>query len=352
MGGRGVPAARLHAINALARDREGLVRAGLRSMPAGIAALAIGFALGLQTEPPGVPVFAAVHSAISDLRAALGSQIPDSPHVHLASLSTQVASESATEDEEMPPDSARSGRGDASFNRLSFDPRLASFEERFAGAATSGSLETEVRANSVLLSPDLGEQAATRLAARQSAPDRAPVSSSPLANPSKKRLRTAEAPNESSSPPDADARTAIYDIAAHTVYLPNGRRLEAHSGLGSHLDDPRYVNAKGQGPTPPNVYALSLREQRFHGVRAIRLIPVGDGNMFGRDGMLAHSYMLGPNGQSNGCVSFSDYPAFLNAFLSGEIERLVVVEHLATTPASKTASGWLTETIKAVFSRS
>ena len=97
---------------------------------------------------------------------------------------------------------------------------------------------------------------------------------------------------------------------------------------------------------------FGLREQRFHGVRAIRLIPVGDGNMFGRDGMLAHSYMLGPNGQSNGCVSFSDYPAFLNAFLSGEIERLVVVEHLATTPASKTASGWLTETIKAVFSRS
>jgi hypothetical protein len=35
--------------------------------------------------------------------------------------------------------------------------------------------------------------------------------------------------------------------------------------------------------------------------------------MFGRDGLLAHPYMLGPNGQSNGCVSFSDYPAFLDA---------------------------------------
>jgi hypothetical protein len=36
-----------------------------------------------------------------------------------------------------------------------------------------------------------------------------------------------------------------------------------------------------------------LREELFHGVHAIRLNPVGGGNMFGRDGMLAHTYMLG-----------------------------------------------------------
>jgi hypothetical protein len=62
--------------------------------------------------------------------------------------------------------------------------------------------------------------------------------------------------------------------------------------------------------------------------------------------------MLGPNGQSNGCVSFSDYPAFLNAFLSGEIDRLVVVEHLDSPPDPKTGSGWLAESIKALFRRS
>jgi hypothetical protein len=128
--------------------------------------------------------------------------------------------------------------------------------------------------------------------------------------------------------------------------------LEAHSGLGSRLDDPRYVSEKDRGPTPPNVYDLSLREEPFHGVRAIRLIPVGGGNMFGRDGMLAHSYMLGPTGQSNGCVSFSDYSAFLNAFLSGEINRLVVVEHLATAPTPKTALGWFAQTIKSLFGQS
>jgi hypothetical protein len=138
-----------------------------------------------------------------------------------------------------------------------------------------------------------------------------------------------------SLPLDADSHTAIYDITARTVYLPNGHRLEAHSGLGSHLDDPRYVNTKGQGPTPPNVYNLALRERLFHGVRAIRLIPVDDHKMFGRDGILAHSYMLGPNGQSNGCVSFHNYPAFLNAFLKGEVDRLVVVEHLATTTGAR-----------------
>jgi len=152
---------------------------------------------------------------------------------------------------------------------------------------------------------------------------------------SKKPVRIAVTRSDSILRPDSDSRTAIYDIAAHAVYLPNGKRLEAHSGLGRHLDDPRSVNLNGRGPTPPNVYDLVLREQLFHGVRAIRLIPAGEGKMYGRDGMLAHSYMLGPNGQSNGCVSFSNYPAFLNAFLRGEVDRLVVVERLATAPTRR-----------------
>ena len=48
--------------------------------------------------------------------------------------------------------------------------------------------------------------------------------------------------------------------------------------------------------------------------------PVGDTSMYGRDGILAHPYMLGPNGQSFGCVSFKDYQAFLRAFKKGEVE--------------------------------
>jgi Protein of unknown function (DUF2778) len=126
--------------------------------------------------------------------------------------------------------------------------------------------------------------------------------------------------------------TAIYDIAAHTVYLPGGEQLEAHSGLGRMRDDPRYAHVKGRGPTPPNVYDLTLRGGLFHGVRAIRLNPVAGSSMFGRDNILAHNYMLGENGQSFGCVSFKDYPKFLDAFLRGEISRIIVVPHLMSEP--------------------
>ena len=100
----------------------------------------------------------------------------------------------------------------------------------------------------------------------------------------------------SSASPRYDRWTAVYDVAAHTVYLPNGTRLEAHSGLGDRLDDPRYVNERMRGATPPNVYDLQPREQRFHGVQALRLIPVGGGDVYWRTGLLAHTYMLGPNG--------------------------------------------------------
>jgi hypothetical protein len=125
-----------------------------------------------------------------------------------------------------------------------------------------------------------------------------------------------------------DRWTAVYDISAHTVYLPNGTRLEAHSGLGDRQDDPRHVHERMRGATPPDVYELAPREQLFHGVQALRLKPVGGGNVFGRAGLLAHTYMLGPNGDSNGCVVFKNYEAFLQAFQSGEVKRLVVVAHL------------------------
>jgi hypothetical protein len=148
-----------------------------------------------------------------------------------------------------------------------------------------------------------------------------------------------QAHNKPTPQPEPDGHTAVYDIAAHTVYLPNGTKLEAHSGLGEKLDDPRYVNLKNTGPTPPNVYDLVLREQLFHTVRALRLNPVGGDSMFGRDGILAHSYMLGANGQSNGCVSFKDYPAFLHAYLNGEIDRLVVVPHLGNTSWRTASAG-------------
>ena len=132
-----------------------------------------------------------------------------------------------------------------------------------------------------------------------------------------------------SAPPSGyDQWTAVYDISARTVYLPDGTRLEAHSGLGDKLDDPRFVSERGRGATPPHLYELERREDLFHGVAALRLDPVGGGDVFGRAGLLAHSYMLGPNGDSNGCVSFKDYDAFLHAFQHGQVKRLAVVARL------------------------
>lgn len=127
-------------------------------------------------------------------------------------------------------------------------------------------------------------------------------------------------------------RTAVYDITAQVVYLPNGERLEAHSGLGEFMDDPSSARHRMRGVTPPNTYMLTLRESLFHGVQALRMKPVDEDKMFGRDGILAHSYMLGPKGASNGCVSFRDYPRFLRAYLRGEIERIVVVPRLGRPP--------------------
>lgn len=132
-----------------------------------------------------------------------------------------------------------------------------------------------------------------------------------------------------SAAPVTAAQTAIYDISARTVYLPNGERLEAHSGLGDKMDNPRFAHVRMKGVTPPHIYDLTEREALFHGVRALRLNPVGgSGKIHGRAGLLAHTYLLGPRGDSNGCVSFKNYERFLQAYLRGEVKRLVVVASL------------------------
>jgi hypothetical protein len=120
--------------------------------------------------------------------------------------------------------------------------------------------------------------------------------------------------------------TAVYDITAKMVYLPDGTKLEAHSGLGSNLDDPRSSRVRMRGVTPPHIYTLKPREALFHGVPALRLTPIGgESAIYGRDGLLAHTFMLGPNGDSNGCVSFKDYYAFLDAYRNKGIRKLAVL---------------------------
>jgi hypothetical protein len=134
-------------------------------------------------------------------------------------------------------------------------------------------------------------------------------------------------------------QTAVYDISAHAVYLPNGLVMEAHSGMGSLRDDPDHVDRRMVGATPPATYDLKPREALFHGVAALRMTPAGGATIFGRAGLLAHPYMLGPLGDSNGCVSFRDYDRFLKAYNDGEVTRIVVVPSLrGATATSQRAS--------------
>ncbi|GJE56574.1 DUF2778 domain-containing protein [Methylobacterium thuringiense] len=126
--------------------------------------------------------------------------------------------------------------------------------------------------------------------------------------------------------PQAGGGTAVYDISAGRVTLPGGEVLEAHSGLGPSMDNPHNVHLRMRGSTPPGTYDLTEREALFHGVRALRLNPVGGaGAIYNRNGLLTHTYMLGSSGASNGCISFRNYPRFLQAYLSGEVRRVVVV---------------------------
>jgi hypothetical protein len=132
-----------------------------------------------------------------------------------------------------------------------------------------------------------------------------------------------------------DNQTAVYDISAHAVYMPNGMTLEAHSGLGRMRDDPDHVDQRMVGATPPATYELKPREALFHGVRALRLLPTDGSSTLGRAGILAHPYMLGPEGDSNGCVSIRDYDRFRKAYDDGQITRMVVVPSLSSVQAAQ-----------------
>jgi len=357
------------------------------SVAAGVAALATGFAVEagwLHGLAPAAPKTA--HGGVTILVKTPAGRIGP-PTVERASAAVRGDVRVASLDTDTAFDIAADARPPSRGLGASFDERFRvnadtlSFGDRFAGvpadvaaaaprnnaavpaprssiatAAPRGNASTAI-ANAIderngsrnerLALADPSDDAGPAHASNHLGIRHAAISPSPPAGSAKDA-----AVSKDETRPDGDNRLAVYDIAAHTVYLPDGRRLEAHSGRGSHMDDPHAINVKGQGPTPPNVYELSLRESSFHGVRAIRLTPVGDGRMFGRDGMLAHTYMLGRKGASMGCVSFSDYPAFLNAFLKGEVNRLVVVEHLASVPDPKTASRWTPESIKSLSTRS
>ena len=348
-----------------------MVRVGEVSVAAGLAGLTV---IGLcawtlhGSEPAdakaraGVSVFGTVHRPLLSYgRSTLDEDSPPARRVRLASLESDVP--------------ATTGAISSFNDRFSAD--RASFEDRF-GIPSSGSLP--VKSVAIAVPITRGEPAKAQPYVLASATAPRVVTSVPLPRPapreaapksSQLRYRVASLsptpppsayadPGKEADTPEKDANplagdlshTAIYDISARTVYMPNGERLEAHSGLGDYMDDIRAVHLRKRGPTPPNVYDLRMRESLFHGVQAIRLIPINGSKMYGRDGMLAHPFMLRANGESNGCVSFKDYPAFLKAYQRGEVTRMVVVEQLDDPPGGRTASDWLSSALKRMFGKS
>ena len=144
----------------------------------------------------------------------------------------------------MPSDMSAVACGNAPFDERfdALEGRPSSFDNRFASvddcqSSFNESLMSamEVLANSLRLPTD-----------REGQKKRADAT--PKATVSKVDVRLAQ-PRKEAPPLEDDGRTAIYDITARTVYLPSGRRLEAHSGFGDLMDNPRYVHVRMQGAT-------------------------------------------------------------------------------------------------------
>jgi Protein of unknown function (DUF2778) len=272
--GAGPPATR-------GKDTRSLRQIGLRYAVTG--ALAFGFTLGLvvtyglaygrlRAVPSRPSVSKTTASMSFDFQRPEGSQMPSSSEMRLASLEMPVF---GFETDDIDP-SALARLPSAFGDRLLPVERSDSFDQRFKGLAvrsvTAPAMIGEREGSAGTARQPTRERPTVQSAIGRSSPKPAPAST--LVSAEKKRVRTADLSQDSL--PFSDSHTAVYDIAAHMVYMPNGRRLEAHSGLGNLMDDPSHINAKGRGPTPPNVYDLTLREQLFHGVRALRLNPVDE----------------------------------------------------------------------------
>ncbi|MFZ0838346.1 MAG: DUF2778 domain-containing protein [Xanthobacteraceae bacterium] len=332
-----------------------LVRLGVPAIPLGVAAVVLGIALksaGTQAGPipadsglggSSLSVFGTIHPDIFRLRTPIGSGLAEMG-VRVASLETP-GSDAPPIGLDMLADPAA-----AACRNAAFDDRPASFDKRFA-AVDDCPVTVNEKFGSAMQKVALNLRPADQEAVTIDQPAAPLAKVKPMASLTRTHVRPGHEHRAVTPIAEDDGHTAIYDISAHMVYLPDGKRLEAHSGLGEFMDNPKHVRMKMRGPTPTNLYKLTMRERVFHGVRALRLNPVNEARMHGRDGILAHTYMLGSKGASNGCVSFKDYPEFLDAFLKGEVTRLVVVEKLANPPTQKLA-GWLPDEAKQMIKAS
>lgn len=197
--------------------------------------------------------------------------------------------------------------------------------------------------------PRGGLDAIARVSPQKPSRDEKPDTVLAYAKPDNPLREREDAPGKIVPSPKFGNRTAVYDITNAVVHMPDGTKLEAHSGIGKMRDNPDYTHVKMKGPTPAGTYKVTLRESLFHGVAAVRLTPTDGKAPHGRVGLLAHSYLLRTRGDSHGCVAFANYDKFLAAFKRGEVDTMVIVEKWdGKRPGRGTSSG---KTLVDLFSR-
>ncbi len=200
--------------------------------------------------------------------------------------------------------------------------------------------------------PDLGPLPMTRPGVTIAAEAEAELAPPARAKPAKRTLLAYAKPDVSMDEDEDDAPiarplfgrskgVAVYDISAGVVYMPNGEKLEAHSGNRRHARQPEICACADEGPDAAR--HLQGHHARIplprRGSRAPD--PVDGIAPHGRVGLLAHSYLLRKRGDSHGCVAFANYPKFLAAFKRGEIKQMVIVTSMKggfSRPAKTLAS--------------
>src|SRR5262249_34896551 len=150
--------------------------------------------------------------------------------IHLASLDPEIAG-SGLADRLVTPRKPRPVASVCGDGRL--DDAPASFDTRFSSiddcpASLADNLGSAMRERVISMhSPPDGHVEAAEPRAQQLA-YAAPTSAADVITDASADPMRADAIKV---PEDDDGRTAIYDISAHAVYMPDGRRLEAHSGV-------------------------------------------------------------------------------------------------------------------------
>jgi len=209
----------------------GLLHAGIRSICVGVAAIT------LAVVVESVAVYALGHIENGWYPNRLNISIFEARYLD----NTAAASPTVMQTFKVVPVRSPEERYLTIEKRFSFDGQSASFEDRFCGTAlrlaslgpmVMGLASGQYGAMAVLEQPGSPPPGSSTSVTRggssgiSSAPRNPGLSARASTNNANRGSEARQASLALST--DNQTRTAIYDISSQTVYLPDGRRLEAH----------------------------------------------------------------------------------------------------------------------------